>query len=77
MSQGSDPFEVKGGIDAYSDEFAEDLLSKLDKQTKDIRGVSESETAHEEEKVATSFVPPLPPVNPKPAKLAVNQLSSK
>ena len=39
LSKDSDPFGEGGKIDAYSDEFADDLLNKLDKQTMGMRGI--------------------------------------
>ena len=53
----------KGPVDAYSDEFADDLMKKLEKQTKDIRGVETTKVLEEKTaKGLTSSVPKLPPV---------------
>lgn len=66
MSENSDPFELKGKIDAYSDEYADDLLDKLNKQTRDIMGGGDADFNQEKDGPITlkqtSSVPVLPPV---------------
>ena len=63
LSKDSDPFGEGGKIDAYSDEFADDLLNKLDKQTMGVRGVETTlDLEEKKEIVKSSTVPELPPV---------------
>ena len=63
LSKESDPFGEGGKIDAYSDEFADDLMNKLDQQTKGVRGIETTLNIEEnKEIVKSSTVPELPPV---------------
>ena len=77
MEDQSDKSESKGLVDAYSDEFADDLQRRLENETKDLKVEAyfdemndeddELTRANSDRKLPTSSsVPTLPPVLSKP-----------